>query len=1079
MTTPVGHPLLRQWPRAAMRVLLLILLTASLTRGQATSPSAPGTSSPTNQTQNGQYPNSMQGFPPNSFNPYTGMPTQSSTNPGYYMNQPNPNAPPSIDQTRWYVENHPDLRNLDPGMKDAIIYGGAGSGLLNGHYLPNGSPNPFYNSATGQSNRNWYLPTTWPATGSNWQGVQPNGFLLNATTRSSGSYTPPYNPTRYQETYNPTNYTTRYQPPQPQISTSNRASTSPTNLSPTRVGMPAQEINSTPVRNTAMIASLVSSREHALAVSETAGDKVGEMVNHIGLAQALVQRGDYAQALAHVIAAEPLVKASPDPRPRVDLLRTKFAAHMQAGDFESALADNREVMPIVRNLNDEAGEAETFLGSAWAFQSIGNIQRAIGCYESAVVMFERAADKDGQVRSRIGLGSLYQSLGQYERAFAQYKVAMPIATQIEQARIFASDAELLQAVGAPDLALAHYQKAKTLLVPGSDPSLDVSILTGMGRSLAAMQAFNDAEKNFVQARTIVEGTQNAAAKAAVIASIGELQYWIAISSPRSDPSPHFKQALKNYDEALPLMRAIGDRAGEIGVLTNEGLVYDAKGKSKDALSYYLQALDKMEELQAQARLEEFRGNIADQSAGLYARAIQLEVETHQTDTAFALSEKARARLFLDKLGNSRIDDIKLASPEFLAREDQLRRENITLERQLGQELSRPAGELNSERVTTVQSRLAAVRASYETLMNELKLSNPSYAAFLSVSPITVAEAQRRIDFGTTIVSFYTEPGEAFAFILTSNSFKVKKLEIGQAELVHEISTFRDFAGVNEISPSLRILYKALVAPIRSELKTAKVVFVPHGVLHELPFGALTPDGYRFLSDDFSISYLPSVSALSYLHAKRGSPAPRALVLVSDQAQGFAQLSAANDEGRSIANFFETKPLLGKDATAGILRKDAANYDIVHLVAHFEINQINPMASQILLSRGEKDDDTPLDLMGVYGLHLARTDLVVLSGCQSQSGKRTRGDDIVGLSQAFLYAGSPSVIASLWNVDDEATKLLMVAFYTHLRQGLPKSESLRAAQLEVRHKYPSPFYWAGFVLTGDPGSRELSTSVAAN
>src|SRR5260370_10094621 len=188
-----------------------------------------------------------------------------------------------------------------------------------------------------------------------------------------------------------------------------------------------------------------------------------------------------------------------------------------------------------------------------------------------------------------------------------------------------------------------------------------------------------------------------------------------------------------------MMRAIGDRSGEIGVLTNSGLVYDAKGKQKEAFSYYVRALDKMEELQTQARLEEFRSNIAGQSAALYARAIQLEVHTHELEAAFALTERARARLFLDQLGNMRIDDIKRAPSQFLAREDQLRRENIIFERQLGKELSKPSGELNSEKITTLQSRLATVRASYETLMNDLKLSNPSYDAFLSVSPITPTE----------------------------------------------------------------------------------------------------------------------------------------------------------------------------------------------------------------------------------------------------------------------------------------------------------------------------------------------------
>jgi len=1001
---------------------------------------------------------------PNNYSPPASAP----------LTPPNPYMRPTPQETEAYINSNPSLRTLDPSLKQTLIYN-QNNLWFQTSFLPNGHTNPFYQN--GQITPNWYLPTTWTSNSMSWQGVQPNGFLPSGspTTHISAFSSSVYNPTNYTPTYN----APRYQPPM--VSTANRDTTRATNVSPIQSQIAATNSRFTPLpsRDASSLAKIASDREHALAVSETARDKVGQMINHTALAQLFVQQGNFTQALLHVSAAEPMVQTAGDPRLRVDLLRAKSGAHMQAGEFEAALADNREISPILKSLGDDGGWAETFLSSAWAFQSLGDVQKAIGCYDSAFALFSRTGDKDGQVRARIGIGSLYQSLGQYDKAIGQYRAALPVASKIQQARIFASNAELLQAVGAPGPAFAIYKEAQSLLVPGSDSSLEVTILTGIGRSLMAMHVFKEAEKSFAQARSLVEGTSNTPAKAGIIASTGELQYWMAISS-MVNPSPRFKQALKNYEEALPLMRAIGDRSGEIGVLTNSGLVYDAKGKSKEALAYYIQALDKMEQLQTQARLEEFRGNIADQSAALYARAIQLEVETHQLEAAFALSERARARLFLDQLGNTRIDDIKQASSEFLSREEQLRRESIKLERQLGQELSKPSQESNSERVTTLQSRLVAVRSSFETLMNELKLSNPRYAGFLSVSPITMAEAQQRLDPATTIVSFYTEPRETLAFILTKTNFKVKKLEVGQAELIHEISTFRDFAGESEVSPSLRILHKALIAPIRSELKTAKLVFVPHGVLHELPFAALTPDGHHFLSDDFSISNLPSVSALSYLHSKMSFSVPQALVLVSNQEEGFPLLSSADDEGKTVAALFDTKPLLGKGATASILRKDAANYDILHLVAHFEINRKNPMASRILLSRGEKGDDSPLDLTGVYGLPLRKTDLVVLSGCQSQSGKRTRGDDIIGLSQAFLYAGSASVVASLWNVDDDATKLLMVAFYTHLRQQkLSKSDALRAAQLEVRRKYPSPFYWAGFVLTGDPGqagtSRLLTSS----
>jgi CHAT domain-containing protein len=252
------------------------------------------------------------------------------------------------------------------------------------------------------------------------------------------------------------------------------------------------------------------------------------------------------------------------------------------------------------------------------------------------------------------------------------------------------------------------------------------------------------------------------------------------------------------------------------------------------------------------------------------------------------------------LGNARIDDSKRASSEFLAREEQLRHENIIIERQLGQESAKPGPEMSSDRIATLQSRLVAVRASYEALLNQLKLSNATYASLLSISPITLTEAQQHIDSDTTIVSYFTTPDTTFAFVLTKNRFRLTKLHVSAADLYHDVAVFRDFSGENGVSPSLRNLYKSLIAPLRSELKTKKLVLIPYGVLHDLPFGALTPDGHHFLGDEQAISYLPSVSALSYLHAKENPGTGGALVLVNDQGEGLPRLNYPVDEARAAS-----------------------------------------------------------------------------------------------------------------------------------------------------------------------------------
>lgn len=107
-------------------------------------------------------------------------------------------------------------------------------------------------------------------------------------------------------------------------------------------------------------------------------------------------------------------------------------------------------------------------------------------------------------------------------------------------------------------------------------------------------------------------------------------------------------------------------------------------------------------------------------------------------------------------------------------------------------------------------------------------------------------------------------------------------------------------------------------------------------------------------------------------------------------------------------------------------------------------------------------------MRVYGLDLKEGDPVVLSACDTQLGPLGRGDDFVGLSLAFLSVGAPAIVATLWPVDDKATGFLMTRLYSNLSDRLSTATSLAAAQKTTRARYPHPYYWAGFILTGDPG-----------
>ncbi len=272
-----------------------------------------------------------------------------------------------------------------------------------------------------------------------------------------------------------------------------------------------------------------------------------------------------------------------------------------------------------------------------------------------------------------------------------------------------------------------------------DLVLEAAILSGIGRCKMVLGSYDEARYAFERARLRMKEAENEVGKGAVIASIGELNYWIAIVPSTLDRGARFKDALREYNEALTLLRAGADRTGEIGVLTNIGLVYDAWGKSHEALSYYMAALQRMDDLQTSARLEVFRIDLADQSARLYQRAIFLRVRLHHMEEAFDLSERAGARTFLDQLGNNRVNLASHFPADFAAREETLRQQNILLQRQIGQELAKPGPEVDPQRMRLLQSRLSVVRREYVDCGASSFCQRPRVewcAFFVGVDPIS-------------------------------------------------------------------------------------------------------------------------------------------------------------------------------------------------------------------------------------------------------------------------------------------------------------------------------------------------------
>jgi CHAT domain-containing protein len=268
-------------------------------------------------------------------------------------------------------------------------------------------------------------------------------------------------------------------------------------------------------------------------------------------------------------------------------------------------------------------------------------------------------------------------------------------------------------------------------------------------------------------------------------------------------------------------------------------------------------------------------------------------------------------------------------------------------------------------------------------------------------------------------------------------------------------------------PELWHHYDELIAPIAEWAAPEDIVYlVPHGLLHYLPLHALKLDG-QYLIERNPVLYSPSASLLRYCQARRkngpdGKPS-RQTAAVFGNSRG--DLPASEEEANEIAEVFGTAPLLGQAVTTEAFQRTIADADIVHFAGHGRFEEVAPLESGL-----EMAGTARLTTREVFNLTGLRAHLVTLSGCETGVNQHHPGDELIGLTRSFLYAGTPSVIVSLWRVADKSTAFLMKSFYNGLREPACgyKVDALRQAMLETK-RHPGwelPYHWAPFVLVGD-------------
>jgi CHAT domain-containing protein len=324
--------------------------------------------------------------------------------------------------------------------------------------------------------------------------------------------------------------------------------------------------------------------------------------------------------------------------------------------------------------------------------------------------------------------------------------------------------------------------------------------------------------------------------------------------------------------------------------------------------------------------------------------------------------------------------------------------------------------------------------------------------------------------GEAIVEYHSLDKSMVVWVIRHDGLTGYTLPIARADMDTAVTDFRNVI-VRRRQSAITYgdkLYTLLITPLGLR-ENERLIIVPHGALHYLPFQALhNADG--FLIERHPVALEPSASIAVQLVTRERKVASKLVAFGNPTIAPAYALPGAEAEVRAIAPLFASKEVfLQGDATRLSFRDNAPTGRILHVATHAQADTIDPLHSRILLAPATQPADGPDSLLAkdIYNLKLNNVSLVTLSACETGLGRIARGDEILGFTRAFFYAGATSLIVSMWPVADESSALTMRTFYSQLANGDEAIDAMRTAQLAVLHnpRFAHPFFWAPFDLMG--------------
>ncbi len=649
------------------------------------------------------------------------------------------------------------------------------------------------------------------------------------------------------------------------------------------------------------------------------------------------------------------------------------------------------------------------------------------------------------------LGDLETAADAYERCISLAD-RLPIVSQSPEVRegALSNRATCLMYRGRAQEAVPVFQEvARKRLARGDKARAVISLINA---SVAARYAGNlDNSESFIsQAEKIVAYSE----------MDPFLKYRFEMNRGRLDyERGKIPSAIQHFETASQMVKTLPQDFWRLRYYHAKAL--EKSGRTSEAEQMLSRALETLEHERSRAWEFRQRASYLESRADVFASLVDLLVKRNAAREALQVVEQHKSRIFLDLLSKT---DAK-GDPD-----EPLRAYSTDHALELAETSS-------DERTRGFVKSLKGSIPPRQTTTEIVRADTPLPEAQRAQS---IASVQQSLNNSECVLEFYLGNEASFAFLLTKQNVQVWTIPLTRRNCVRLIQDYRHSIEVQQPDAQhsgARKLWSVLLEPLWSRLKENQgqtLYIVPDGPLHALPWAALADSNGKLLCDHFSIALLPSSSTVALLSKHpRPTGVAKNLFSVIDPATDLPMLPASHNEADRLSSLVSNRVVLaGADATKARVMEHIKRSQILHFGVHGKLNADVPQLGTLYLAGNSNDLSRHLTVAEISNQKLV-AELAILSACETglAAGRTVdypMGDDIDGLSRAFMIAGVPKVVGTLWRVSDESTAEVMASFAElHIRDGLPPGEALRRAQRAFRNQSgkDNPYYWSGICLFG--------------